>query len=112
MVVNRKVADVTGDAARLRLAADDDRHRAAFDAVPERQFAAACEPGLELRRLHGRSDRATSALICASNHSFVAGPGCLARIVPSRRMNQLTGMANVASYASIRSSWPAPTRTG
>src|SRR5881392_3811661 len=43
IVVQRKPGDVDAERARRRLLVDDDRDRAAFDAVAERQAAAASE---------------------------------------------------------------------
>ncbi len=98
-------ADVAGHLAALGFPLDHDRHGTALHAVPEADEAAARQAGVQPRLGHGRSNAGgKSALICSSNHSRLADPGCFRCTVPSGLTNHVMGIMKTASYVSSRAS--------
>src|SRR5438093_816856 len=97
IIEKREVAHVQGNAARGRLALDDDGYRTAFDAVPEGDDAAAGEPCVSepfghVGTIIYQSKGVNSASISFSKFGFDEIPVCFAQILPSREMITVTGM--------------------
>src|SRR5439155_17752659 len=106
IIVERQVADVERKRARWRLLVDDNRNRAAFDALAEGDAAAAGKPCVREPLEHWRDHitspdhRYNSDLISRSKVSFVAMPWCLRQILPSRPMRIVVGSPQIGPNAS------------